>query len=184
MSFTKPQRRAVEWTANPIRSRNPPIERTGAPHKGARRRPETLEWLVLDLLRRAGEPLTAHQLIACGKDDDFNLTPIQVYRVLGRLVARNAVQRIELLSAYLPIEGVPGGFVVCRCCFAVTLVPISTLAEAIAGLCQELQFSNERAVVEVMGLCSTCQKEGAAYPKPAPARLTRARRTSNALKAS
>lgn len=182
MSFAKLQGRAVEWTSHLTGSRNPPIERTGDPHKGGRRRPETLERLVLDMLLRADGPLTAHQLVACGKDDDFSLTPIQAYRVLGRLIARNAVQRIELLSAYLPIEGVQGGFAVCRCCSAATSVPTSALTEAIAGLCGELQFSTERTVVEIMGLCSTCQKDEAAYVKPPPARLPRARRTSNALK--
>ena len=117
----------------------------------------TLDALVMTLLRRSNRPLTAYEIARRATARASRITPAQVYRVLDRLIEGSEVQRIELLSAYLPSPGEQRGFVVCRSCHAVQPFPLSCMHTAVQRLCRAAGFQPSRTIVESWGLCAECE---------------------------
>lgn len=129
-----------------------PIGRQRRPYRLA----ATLDALVLGLLRQSNGPLTAYEIAQRAGERESPITPAQVYRVLDRLVEGNAVQRIELLSAYLPLQGARCGFMVCRCCRSVQPFPVSDLEKTVHRLCRVVGFRPSRSIFESWGVCAEC----------------------------
>lgn len=123
--------------------------------------PGTLDALVMTLFEESNGPLTAYELVRRSRAHGSPLAPNQAYRVLHRLVSANRLQRIELLSAYVPLRGERLGFIICRSCCALQTFPISRLLSLACGLCENADFRLSSPVFEVSGLCADCAGKGA-----------------------
>lgn len=137
------------------------------------RSPAMLDDYVIAMLRAANHPLGAYDIARKSRQSGDPLAPNQVYRILDRLVARGDVQRVELLSAYVPSDGKRLGFMVCRSCHAVHGFAMNEVMEALGPLCASHEFTAETAVVEISGQCRDCADR--------PAGIAR-RRTSGGMR--
>ena len=122
----------------------------------AHRHPGDLERRVMDHLQASNRPLGAYEIARLSRRSGSPLAPNQVYRVLARLAARGDVQRIELLSAYLPTRRECAGFLVCRHCRSVETFDSTAVAQRIDLLCRSEGFAASAAIVELLGLCADC----------------------------
>lgn len=147
------------------------------------RMPALLDSVVMSLIERSNRALTAYEIARLSADGGSAVSAAQVYRVLDRLAARGAIQRIELLAAYMATHNEQSGFLVCRCCSAVVTFPVSTLTAAVDQLCRAVGFSPSHSLFEVIGLCSDCRRSRAAEaPKTGKARaIMRSMKTLIAL---
>jgi superoxide dismutase, Cu-Zn family len=132
-----------------------------------------LDDMVRTVLNESNQPLSAYDIARRSSDQGAPLLPVQVYRVLDRLTSRGEVQRIELLSAYLPTRGGPTGFMVCRCCRSVETFPVSAIEKAIHRLCRAAGFSASRSLFELSGTCAECARQSAAPARPSTKRKDR-----------
>jgi Fur family zinc uptake transcriptional regulator len=123
-----------------------------------------LDSLVMSLLQASNRPLTAYDIVSLSAQRGSALPPAQAYRVLERLISKRTVQRIELLSAYVPVHGEKKGFSVCRRCQTIETFPIPSAAAAVDRLCCAAGFTAFRALFEVSGLCADCSREGEVPP--------------------
>ncbi|PKP99797.1 MAG: hypothetical protein CVT74_06640 [Alphaproteobacteria bacterium HGW-Alphaproteobacteria-13] len=142
-----------------------PPDRTGADSDGSAsaqrsRRPyraaAEFDALVIGLLRQSNAPLTAYEIARRARAHQCRISPTQVYRALHRLMAENAVERVELLAAYLPRHGEPRGFLVCRRCRSVMPFTLPALQAAARGLCRTTGFRPARILFESWGICRDC----------------------------
>lgn len=133
-----------------VRSGQQKRKRKGRLH----RRPESLDLLVMTLLKESNRPLGAYDIAERSHERGTPLSPAQVYRVLDRL--GDKVQRIELLAAWLVSQGERRGFLVCRCCRSVESFPVSAVQVSLDRLCRKARFNGSRAIVEALGLCADC----------------------------
>ncbi|WP_447725803.1 superoxide dismutase[Cu-Zn] [Sphingomonas koreensis] len=120
--------------------------------------------MVRSILDEANRPLGAYDIAHRSSERGVPLANAQVYRVLGRLIAKGEVQRIELLSAYLATRGARTGFMVCRSCRSVETFPVSAMERAIDRLCRAAGFSASRTLLELSGTCAECAKRGGTQP--------------------
>lgn len=121
-----------------------------------------LDAMVMTLLIESNQPLTAYDIARRSGEKGSRITPAQVYRVLDRLEADRRVQRVELLSAWLPWRDGRHGFMICRECRAVQTLPIGALQATVQRLCRTMGFSPSREVFETWGLCAECDSRRAA----------------------
>lgn len=126
----------------------------------AHRLPAELDALVITLIKASNRPLTAYDIVRLSRDGGSPLAPIQVYRVLDRLIAAGRLPRIELLSAYLPAWSQPLGFVVCRSCQAVEALPVAYLMGAVLSHCEGTGFKLSRTVTRYPAYARTAPLPG------------------------
>lgn len=128
-------------------------------HRRPYRSAATLDALIMRLLRQSSEPLTAHEIARRASEGKTPVASAQVYRVLDRLTEGNEVQRVELLSAYLPSLGEQHGFMVCRWCRSVRPFPAPNLRQTMRRLCRAASFLPSRMIFESWGVCAACESE-------------------------
>ncbi|PZU12330.1 MAG: transcriptional repressor [Sphingobium sp.] len=122
----------------------------------ARRHPEDLDALILDLLARSNRPISAYDIsdrsIAAGQP----VVPNQVYRTLARLIDQGLVHRVESLSAYMLRQQSFDGCLVCDHCHAVQLLTDPIVVAGLKDRAERFGFAVDRTVVELRGLCTDC----------------------------
>lgn len=118
-----------------------------------------LDAMVTALLTESNQPLTAYDIARRSSEKGSRITPMQVYRVLGRLDAEGRIQRVELLSAWLPRRGNQQGFMICRSCRSAQTFPLGGLQAAIQRLCVVTGFLPSRQIFETWGLCAECNDQ-------------------------
>lgn len=111
--------------------------------------------------------LSAYDLARRSCERGSHITPAQIYRVLDRLEASGRIQRIELLSAWLPKQNGQQGFLVCRSCRSVQTFQIGSFQLAVQRICRAAGVSPSRGVFESWGLCADCNGHRAACDGPA-----------------
>ena len=126
---------------------------------------------VLDLILRAGTPLTAYQLLDQLKSRRKSAVPPTIYRALDFLIANRLVHRIERLNAFIPCaeadhDHADAQFLICHRCGSVTEIEDHGVSAALAAAATLRGFTPSRAVVELDGLCATCAPPDTA-PRPA-----------------
>jgi Fe2+ or Zn2+ uptake regulation protein len=122
----------------------------------AKRRPAGyVESLLLDLLGRASQPLSASKLTDRARRGGVDICPSQVFRGLDRLCRRQLAHRVELAGGYVAGDSRRAGMVCVRCGSFQQLDAEPALAE-IDDLASRNGFSIARYVVEVPGLCKRC----------------------------
>lgn len=97
-------------------------DRNRAPSRSARRQRLTRnDHLVLEGLRRFGQPTKAYDLLEALREEGVN-APMTVYRALTRLCEAGLVKKIESLNTYCAVpedaEGAFSAFLICRFCGA------------------------------------------------------------------
>jgi len=117
---------------------------------------------TLELLWRAGRPLSAYQLLAGLKEARGRpVTPPTIYRALEFLVGQGLAIRIESRNAYVPCthpERLHARvFFVCDCCDASMQIENPTLLRLIGEDALNLGFQVARPVLEMQGTCAHCR---------------------------
>ncbi|OZI30969.1 hypothetical protein CAL29_23740 [Bordetella genomosp. 10] len=112
---------------------------------------------ILDALRQARRPLTAYALLECVPVGG----PPQIYRALDKLMSRGLVRRVETLKAYVWCENTSLGLgccalAICRSCGHVDVLVDDTLGTCVGDWLGRVNFSADKAAIEVLGLCAAC----------------------------
>ena len=128
--------------------------------KAARSGPETAspaERRVLAVLSAAKKPMSAYDILAAAAMQELR-TPVQVYRVLKKLLAKGTVHRIESLSAFMVCDHGPHDtqavFAICESCGTVAEIDPDKSGFS-AGTIGD-GFEVHRVVAEVLGQCGRC----------------------------
>ncbi|MCQ8782926.1 Fur family transcriptional regulator [Mangrovibrevibacter kandeliae] len=125
-------------------------------------RPGRNQQLVYDAMLKSGRPMRAYELLKLLHADGIR-SPLQVYRVLDKLVREGKARKIETLHAFA-ICGKPsngGGQVavtICTQCGQTDAIEDAELKRQLAKLSRGSGFLAETATVELAGLCLGCQE--------------------------
>ncbi len=126
---------------------------------------------VLELVWKSHKPAGAYDLLATLRRERPGAQPPTVYRALEFLQTAGLVHRIERLNAYVgctclqkdPQTHHAGQFLICRDCgVAAELTDPATmrsLGRALESGAKAAGFAIEDPLVEVEGLCPSCQKD-------------------------
>ena len=119
---------------------------------------------VFEILIRDHKPLGAYEILDVLSKEGFSSSPPIAYRVLDFLIEKGLVHKIQGLNsfiacAYAGCAHIPA-FVICRKCDNVAEIKGQknfSKAPPVA-----LDFKIENAMIEILGICSTCSNEGVA----------------------
>lgn len=117
--------------------------------------------VVFDLIVAHGAPIKAYDLLSLlERELGRHVSPPTVYRALAALVANGEIARIERLSAYAVARtrGAPRVFLLCSDCGTTIQSDRPALSDDIASLAMAAGFAVGRSVIEVEGLCRSCQR--------------------------
>jgi len=120
--------------------------------------------LVMKALSAANGPMSAYAILDELRDEGFRAPP-QVYRALDKLVEFGLVHRLESLNAFVAcqLSSCDGDkketvlFAICEQCGRVEELVSNRLENAVQALAAEIDFSLNRSVVELRGLCAACE---------------------------
>ncbi|MFO1184252.1 MAG: Fur family transcriptional regulator [Bauldia sp.] len=116
---------------------------------------------VLEVLRQAGRPLSAYQILDKTAVKGVRAPP-QVYRALDKLIDAGLVHRIASLNAFLfcehPNHQDDVAFAICDSCGRVTEVSMSEAEPVLAQSAAGEGFKLRAAHAELRGVCGACSK--------------------------
>lgn len=119
-------------------------------------RNETLVWRVL---REAGEPLKAYEILDRLKAKGVR-APMTVYRALEGLETKGLIHKLEGLNAFIVCNHDGPHqlqvFVVCDDCQGVSEIEIDGLEGLVKPAARRAQFAMDTARLEVRGRCDAC----------------------------
>lgn len=131
--------------------------------RGARLTPQRRR--VLELVWQTHEPVGAYDILA-ELQKEMRAAPPTVYRALDFLQQQGLIHRLASLNAYVgcatPDRADKVAYLICRCCKETSPLAPQNLSSEIAAQAERKGFRIENQIVEVLGLCPTCQQEGAA----------------------
>ena len=118
---------------------------------------------VLELVWQSHKPLGAYDILGVlTEQDGRRAAPPTVYRALDFLLENGLVHRIASLNAFVgcnhPAHAHQGQFLICRTCNAAIELSTDSISEAIVAGAATVGFTVESQTVEVVGVCSGCQK--------------------------
>jgi Fur family zinc uptake transcriptional regulator len=127
---------------------------------GRQPQPATNQEEVLSVLRGAGVPLTAYQVLKLLRPDRV-WAPTTVYRALQRLIDAGLVHRVESINAYVVCSHPHHGsgtamFAICQGCGRVDEIAESHHMEQLKNFVGAHRFCLERATIELTGYCVDC----------------------------
>jgi len=120
------------------------------------------EELVLALLDESKTPLSAYDILDALRDQGIR-APLQVYRALNKLIDKGAAHRIESKNAFVACSRHDCAghsttiFMLCTACDSAEEFAEGQITEALAAVCESRDFNPVRTVIEMTGLCKTCQ---------------------------
>jgi Fur family zinc uptake transcriptional regulator len=116
---------------------------------------------VLELVWGSHRPIGAYAILDQLKEDGRSAAPPTVYRALEFLLERGLIHRIESLNAFVgcahPGESHLVQFLICRSCGMTAELDDRRLSEAIGRSATEHGFNIQSRVVELSGVCASCQ---------------------------
>ncbi|SPF76777.1 Zinc uptake regulation protein [Aliiroseovarius pelagivivens] len=120
---------------------------------------------TLEILLEEHRAMGAYDVLERLSEDGFGSQPPVAYRALEFLVDQGLAHRIRRLNAFtacttFECDHAPA-FFICRTCKAVAEIPATALRSMINEAGAKLGFAVERANVEALGLCPSCQDEAA-----------------------
>lgn len=129
--------------------------------KGERLTPARLS--VYAELLQSDRPLSAYELIALlERRQDRKIAPLTVYRHLDFLMRVGLVHRLQSAQSYLPCDHPDhpheSQFLLCSSCGHVDEVGSSRLETLLSTIADQHGFRPDNAVVEIKGVCDTCQR--------------------------
>ncbi len=117
---------------------------------------------VLELLLMEHKALGAYDILSHLNTEGLGSQPPVAYRALDFLVANGFAHKIEKLNAYSacchPGQSHAPVFMICRACQAVVETQTEPLRNFLGSTAKAAGFLIERTVIEIEGLCPTCQK--------------------------
>lgn len=117
---------------------------------------------VLHELVTSVQPLGAYEIATrLGRNMGKSVAANSVYRVLDVLLTSGLVQRIESKQAYClsPLDAGAGRILLmCEDCGSVETIEDGEVAEALEQQSQAAHFRPRRKVIEVAGLCQSCDE--------------------------
>jgi Fur family transcriptional regulator, zinc uptake regulator len=112
---------------------------------------------VLKVLTASSKPMSAYDILAATAMTELR-TPVQVYRVLKRLIATGHIHRIETLSAFVACDRgqheTQAVFTICEACGVVAELEPSEAG--LGNVTPRSGFQVKRVIAEVLGLCAAC----------------------------
>ena len=116
---------------------------------------------VLELVWQSHQPLGAYDILGLLNQQGRHAAPPTVYRALDFLQQMGLVHRIASLNAFIgcPHAGRPhqGCFLICRRCGNVLELDAQAIDQAITAQTTAQGFVADDIMLEVAGLCPTCQ---------------------------
>ena len=131
-----------------------PVEQS--PH--VRRCREENDALVLEVLNAANGPLSAYEIAHRASSNGQRIVPNQAYRTLARLIERQAVVRIETLSAYIARQSSANVCLICKDCHTVEFIDVPGIRRSMVDAAPRGQFAMIDGLVEANGQCLDCQR--------------------------
>lgn len=119
---------------------------------------------VLELVWQSHKPLGAYDILAVlSETDGRRAAPPTVYRALDFLLENGLIHRIASLNAFVgcnhPQQSHQGQFLICRICHSAIELEQPAIQQVIADCAAEVGFRVDHQMVEVVGVCATCQEE-------------------------
>ncbi|SPF78074.1 transcriptional repressor [Pseudoprimorskyibacter insulae] len=115
---------------------------------------------VLEILLQQHRAMGAYDVLEILREEKLGSQPPVAYRALEFLVTHGFAHRIERLNAFVACSH-PGrahspAFLICNTCKTVAETEADLRDSGIDEAARKAQFTIERAVVEVEGLCPRC----------------------------
>ncbi len=116
---------------------------------------------VLEIIWASHNPIGAYDVLKQLQEAGHKPAPPTAYRALDFLVAAKLVHRVESLNAYIGCPS-PGAqhqcqFYICQECGHIAELSSPDVAKALQKGAEELGFIGAEPVIEVHGVCSSCQ---------------------------
>ena len=117
---------------------------------------------VLALLKKSKKPLTAYDIL--GKLQGYGVkAPQTVYRALEALIERGMIHRVQSLGAFIAChsdeEDHGTQFAVCLQCKIVIELHDHRICDFIKEIGENIEFSIEREMLEIIGMCKDCKSK-------------------------
>ena len=119
---------------------------------------------VLELVWQSHKPLGAYDILeVLSREDGRRAAPPTVYRGLDFLLENGLIHRLASLNAYIgcshPQVAHEGYFMICKQCNnAYELVQHSQIDTAISSEAEQMGFTVETQMVEILGTCAACRE--------------------------
>ena len=129
--------------------------------KGTRLTP--LRRLILKIIARSPQPLGAYHILQALRKKHQKLpAPTQIYRILDFLLTQDLIHRIESRNAYTVCSTSQGHrhegqFFLCGECGRAEEIHDETVNAALAKRAKALNFTHQKLMIEISGLCGNCQ---------------------------
>jgi len=116
---------------------------------------------VLEIIWAQHNPIGAYDVLQKLQEAGHKPAPPTAYRALEFLVSAKLVHRVESLNAYIgcpsPSSSHQCQFYICNECGHVAEVSNAAVSKALDASAKELGFTNTQPVIEVHGVCKSCQ---------------------------
>ncbi len=117
--------------------------------------------IVLALLKKSKKPLTAYDILSKLKNSTIK-APQTVYRALDSLEELGLIHRIQSLGAFIAChseeEDHGKQFAVCRICNNVIELHDHRICGFTKEIGKKIKFTIEREMLELIGVCESCEK--------------------------
>ncbi len=120
---------------------------------------------VLELVWQSHKPLGAYDILeVLSREDDRRAAPPTVYRGLDFLLENGLIHRLASLNAYIGCKAYivadEGYFMICKKerNNAYELAQHSAIDTAISSEAQQMGFTVETQMVEILGICAACRE--------------------------
>jgi Fur family transcriptional regulator, zinc uptake regulator len=120
--------------------------------------------LVLDVLTRADQPMSAYTILDKLRDAGFR-APLQVYRALEKLLSLGLVHRLESLNSFVACSHKEEtccshhgtvAFAICESCGQVSEFHDHAIDDRLKEWARQKGFKAEKTTIELRGLCGAC----------------------------
>ncbi len=116
---------------------------------------------VLEIIWASHNPIGAYDVLQKLQEAGHKPAPPTAYRALDFLVAAKLVHRVESLNAYIgcpsPSSNHQCQFYICTQCGHIAELNGKAVTSALQAGADELGFKGVQSVIEVHGVCSSCQ---------------------------
>jgi Fur family zinc uptake transcriptional regulator len=120
---------------------------------------------VLEIIWQDHTPIGAYTILESLKNAGLAKAPPQVYRALNFLMEQGFIHKINSLNAYIGCPNVKtdhdhshsGTFFICTACHTVAEIEGTALADNIAQQAAQIGFRTTPSILEINGLCASCQ---------------------------
>ena len=124
------------------------------------KRGEKMQADVLAILRKHARPLSAYEILAELREANPKIAPPTIYRTLSALTERGCVHRLESLNAFIACQCErhenASVLSICDDCGFVEENVAPELLKSLSSITGKSGFAPIRHVIEVHGLCASC----------------------------